>query len=847
MRCPWHAPALCLLAFGSAATHAGEPAPLEDALPDRAIARLGVMRPRWNYVTAHAFPTPTTLITADDTLNVYYWDLATGRILRHRQFPCADTAWPKFSSDGKLLAARDWGGKIIRRFDPDDGYTFGRELTIPDVDSLWEFDVCPGGTSVAAIAHTKKALAAYLWNRASKDPISLHTEKSYIQPPRFAPTGKLVVAFVDDTPRSWNANSGTPVWTGERAKDVDPTTFCFTPDGEYFLARSSAPGASPIWWNAHTGKLVPAKEIPIDLGPLTRLPIFSASGRTIITVGDGQKIQVRDSKNGHVQKEINNVEGVLGLSPDGRFCAGWLSGGVPQCWDTETGKALWPEIPDRAHMGGVNRVVYSPNGRLLISIGADGEARLWDVASRGVRCKVPVAAASLAAFTPDGHSVVLTTRGEIYLLDAITNQFKRQRCWSDGSDSPDHTVVGLAVYGTGLDCQVLIDHGKGHYLLQCWNVAAFERTSQRSVSSESLMELNARAGSASAGTQLPDDRTPRAFFDRGRRLFTPDGCIYDTQTGQPVVLLRPPPDSAPHHWIGAVKAAQSAGIAVCASLPSTSTEEVQFGAQVQATPLPTLWVIDTEIGRVVQTIQTDSVGRFEVSPNGRWLAMAGSQGVGIWETNSGRCVLSFPQAGVRSLAFAPDSRTLATGLANGTVTIWDVAPTKPQTSGRLSDAELRVAWSNLTGDDAGRAHQALWQLAAARDQATTLLTTQLKSIVSVSDEHLRKLISDLDSNRFATREAASKELSGLGDRALPALRAAKNGRLSKESEWRIDRLLNRRFVPLAIDTVRFLRAIEVLERIGTPEARQLLVKLSEGDPRALETRAAREALERLGK
>ena len=49
----------------------------------------------------------------------------------------------------------------------------------------------------------------------------------------------------------------------------------------------------------------------------------------------------------------------------------------------------------------------------------------------------------------------------------------------------------------------------------------------------------------------------------------------------------------------------------------------------------------------------------------------------------------------------------------------------------------------------------------------------------------------------------------------------------------------------APETLRSLRAIEVLEHIATPEARQLLARLADGAPGAWQTREAKAALERL--
>src|SRR5262249_47699239 len=152
------------------------------------------------------------------------------------------------------------------------------------IDSLWEFDISADGRYVAGIAHTKKALSAHLWDTATGKALPLHTEKGYMQPPRFSPDGTRVVAIVDDAPMCWNAASGSVIWTGERTRLVDPTALCFTPDGKYILARSSSTDSSPIWWNAETGKLelagikavrnVTANEVSgspkghIDFGPL---------------------------------------------------------------------------------------------------------------------------------------------------------------------------------------------------------------------------------------------------------------------------------------------------------------------------------------------------------------------------------------------------------------------------------------------------------------------------------------------------------------------------------------------------------------------------------------------------
>jgi hypothetical protein len=52
---------------------------------------------------------------------------------------------------------------------------------------------------------------------------------------------------------------------------------------------------------------------------------------------------------------------------------------------------------------------------------------------------------------------------------------------------------------------------------------------------------------------------------------------------------------------------------------------------------------------------------------------------------------------------------------------------------------------------------------------------------------------------------------------------------------------------LSADQLRSWRAVEVLEHLGTPEARQVLEELAQGAPGARPTEDARTALQRLAR
>ena len=102
----------------------------------------------------------------------------------------------------------------------------------------------------------------------------------------------------------------------------------------------------------------------------------------------------------------------------------------------------------------------------------------------------------------------------------------------------------------------------------------------------------------------------------------------------------------------------------------------------------------------------------------------------------------------------------------------------------------------------------------------------------------------MDNDDFAVRERATRELEGVTELAVPALHAALEKNPSAELRRRAERLLER-LTEAPRDQWPVLRAIEVLERAGTPQARRVLEGLAEGAPKARLTREAKASLERL--
>jgi hypothetical protein len=96
------------------------------------------------------------------------------------------------------------------------------------------------------------------------------------------------------------------------------------------------------------------------------------------------------------------------------------------------------------------------------------------------------------------------------------------------------------------------------------------------------------------------------------------------------------------------------------------------------------------------------------------------------------------------------------------------------------------------------------------------------------------------------RNKATTELKKAGELAWPDLRKVLENPPSAEVAARARRLLGKQDMLLpAADRLRVLRSLELLERMGTPEARDLLHVLTEGDPNAWLTHEAQTILRRM--
>src|SRR5262249_37820938 len=122
---------------------------------------------------------------------------------------------------------------------------------------------------------------------------------------------------------------------------------------------------------------------------------------------------------------------------------------------------------------------------------------------------------------------------------------------------------------------------------------------------------------------------------------------------------------------------------------------------------------------------------------------------------------------------------------------------------------------------------------AGGPQVVPFFQKNLKPRALFDAERARKLIEDLDSPKFPLRQQAMDELEKMGAPVLQLLRKAADKQPSLEAQRRIVQLLQKLEPRELIDVpMGPVRAVTVLEQLGTPEARRLLATLAEQSPSA---------------
>jgi RNA polymerase sigma factor (sigma-70 family) len=545
-----------------------------------------------------------------------------------------------------------------------------------------------------------------------------------------------------------------------------------------------------------------------------------AMGGQVIDVDTGKDICTL------VAQPMPRIGGGARLSADGKYLA-QVGYGIVRLWNARTGADACP-LP--GHRGGVKSLVIAPDGKTVISAGEDLTVRAWGPATGKESWRTIFAQSIKVKFATPDALVVQEDRwgddGPTTLLDPATG--KPRQLPGKLSEAKEDVLLAIAPDGKTM---VSLDRKAPALRVWSWPDGAALRTIRM------VLPGKFRVSRCAAVSFTPD----------GKQLVTV--MHYAAPDPLKIQFQQVPDDRFIERW----------DLTTGKLLEQTHTKDFSnpllLPAGNRLLLLEKSQVRDAVSGReIVQLSFADGQTRdltwasgAALSPDGRTLAVTEGSGTSIllFEMRTGRhrATLSAEGRYQHALRFLPDGRLVSAG---DTALVWAVGlPHRATGKEPLSEGDLARLWANLSEVAPEKAWPAMTRL--AQDRTTVaFIRKQVQPVPKVTEADLDRLFRQLDADRFKDREKASRELARLGAGAVARVKARLKKGVSEEVKKRVKPFLDRYDRPgLSPDELRSLRAVEVLEAIGTPEAREALGEWARGSKTARLTRDAADALARL--
>ena len=314
------------------------------------------------------------------------------------------------------------------------------------------------------------------------------------------------------------------------------------------------------------------------------------------------------------------------------------------------------------HSAAVRRAVFSPDGKLLVSVSEDHQVIVWDFARR-MRVKTltehtgPV---TTVAFSPDGKWFVTGGQDQAAILwNAAT--LTKEVAWNDqhgpvitATFSPDSSLLVYTTY----DFQIIRD-------TKSWNKV------------REIPEIFGGHGNY-------------VFLENGRLLADSRGIIWDVATGQKKISnmelsgnwLAVAPDE--NHAVvldpqGFLKTfdpllLKSFGIQPAHHDHGRAVDYSPDGKLIASGSERVLLWDAASVTRIAPLEYESAVWSVAFSPDGRWLVSTHGDGsILIWDVVNRELEANLRQhsGGVRGLAFSPDGKRLASASEDQSVILWN--------------------------------------------------------------------------------------------------------------------------------------------------------------------------------
>ncbi len=607
-------------------------------------------------------------------------------------------AW---SPDGRYLAATGADG-MMRIYDAQG--TVVRELR-GSSDWLLLPAFSPDGGVLAAQSRDKQL---HVWDMAT-GALRFTREASGLDQPSFDRSAARVAAgdSGDNGVNVWRVSDGALVRHVAAVGGV--RCVALSPDGSVVAAGSTE--GKLVIWEVGSGRLLQRGEAgPGESGRLLQrgeaepgencVLRFSVDGARLYHV-TGQQLHIWSGREWKTVMSISSGEVVaIDLSLDGATLVTASNDGAARVWNARSG-ALQVSLVGPGPMQ-VRDARFSRDGTRVVTTGRDNTFRLWN--SRSGELELTLEPGAVAGSSPHSHSGALTAQFSPDGRTLLTASGSELELWRV---TREPLVTEVAIPGVPQSAQLSPDETQVAVvgfagLAGVWDVASGRRLAEFQargkvwdvgwspdakrilmVGEYAFAEIVSADGSGPALQLLGH----RAMINHGS--FSPDGrrvvtaCddhtarIWDAASGGQLLELAGPD--------GHQDRVLSATWNPAGTLVATAGWD------------RTLRIWDAKTGGLVRVLNgTNEFLDVAFSPDGRWLASTGHDGVAqVWDWAAGvqHSSLIGHTGPISEIAWSPDGALIATSAGDRTARIWDPMSGKELAVRNESGSVMSVAWS----------------------------------------------------------------------------------------------------------------------------------------------------------